>query len=73
MIVQADESEVVEIAVTDTSDKLYLDGVDLGANQEIDSPGAAKKDDYIVLICRGANAWHSFDRVGTWVDGGAAD
>ena len=73
MIVQADASEVVQIAVTDTGDKFFLDGVDLGANQEIDSPGAAKEDDYIVLVCREANEWHSYGRSGTWVDGGGAD
>jgi len=73
MIVQADVSEVLEIAVTDTNDHFFLDGVDLGANQEIDSPGAAKEDDYICLFCREANEWHSYGRSGTWVDGGAAD
>lgn len=73
MIVQEDPSEVVEIAVTDTADHLWLDGVDLGANYEIDSPGAAIEDDYIVMFCKAANNWHSLGRSGTWVTGGAAD
>lgn len=72
-IVQADASEVIQIAVTDTSDDMYLDGVALGANQEIDSAGAAQEDDYITLYCREANEWHQLDKTGTFVDGGAAD
>ena len=72
-IVQADASEKVEIGVTDTADDMFLDGVSLGANQEIDSAAAAKEDDYITLVCREANEWHQVDKVGTWVDGGGAD
>jgi len=73
MLVQADVSEVFEIAVTDTDDHLFLDGADLGANQEIDSPGDAVEDQYIVMVCRETNEWHSFGRSGTFVDGGSAN
>ena len=74
MIVQGDLSEIVEIAVTDTSDYVWLDGVvSAAANHEIDSPGAAKEDDYIVMVCTEANNWHSKGRSGTWVVGGIAD
>ena len=73
MITQKDDSETVEIAVTDTSDHLWLDGTDLGANYEIDSPGNAEQSNYIVLVCTEANNWKSFGRSGTWVTGGAAD
>lgn len=73
MIVQGDPSETVEIAVTDTSDHVWLDGTDLGANFEIDSPGDAVSDNYIVMVCEAADNWHSKGRSGTWVTGGAAD
>jgi len=73
MIVQGDVSEVVEIAVTDTNDHFFLDGADLGANFEIDSPGDAIEDNFICLVCRKANEWHSYGRSGVWIDGGAAD
>ncbi len=72
-IVQADASEKIEIGVIDTADDMFLDGISLGANQEIDSAAAAKEDDYITLYCREANEWHQTDKVGTWVDGGGAD
>lgn len=72
-IVQRDASEVIQIGVTDTADDMYLDGVALGANQEIDSAGAAQTDDYITLVCTATNEWHQIGKVGTWVDGGAAD
>ena len=74
MIVQRDINETIQIGVTDTSDDMILDGTALGANQEIDSPGGAGDAyAYICLVCVAANTWASFDRRGTFVDGGAAD
>ncbi len=73
MIVQADDSEKIEIGVTDTSDDMILDGTALGANQEIDSPGDATQDNFLVILCRETNEWHTYGRSGVWVDGGAAD
>ena len=73
MLVQADVSETFEIAMTDTSDIPFLDGVSLTANFEIDSPGDAVEDNYIVMQCRETNEWHSLGRSGIFVTGGVAD
>ena len=74
IIVQRDASETIQIAVTDTSDDMILDGTALGANQEIDSPGGAGDAyAYICMVCVAENTWANFGRVGTWTDGGAAD
>ena len=73
MLVQADASETFEIAMTDTNDIPFLDGVSLTANFEIDSPGTAVEDNYIVMQCREVNEWHSLGRSGVFVTGGAAD
>ena len=73
MLVQADASEVFEIAMTDTNDIPFLDGTSLTANYEINSPGTAVEDNYIVMWCREVNEWHSLGRSGVFVTGGAAD
>ena len=73
MLVQADASEVFEIAMTDTNDIPFLNGVSLTANYEINSPGDAIEDNYIVMWCREANEWHSLGRSGVFVTGGTAD
>ena len=48
------------------TDHIWLNGVDNGASNGINSPGAV--GDYIVLVAFSANNWYSIGQSGTWID-----
>jgi len=65
IILYSDDATVKTIDPTAT-DHIWLNGVDNGANNNIDSPGAV--GDYIVLVCFSENNWYSIGQSGTWID-----
>ena len=60
---------VISINPFDGTDTIYLNGVSVGAGDEIDSAGSA--GNFIVLVAFDATRWVTMGRDGTWVDGGA--
>jgi len=57
---------VITIDPFDGTDEIYLNGVSVGAGDEIDSPGNA--GDFIVLKAYDDTRWFSLGRSGVWVD-----
>jgi hypothetical protein len=71
---QGGVSYVVSVAVGNASHDILLDGVLLGVNNEIDSPGGAgDAGAYICLHYTETNLWRVRGKQGTWVDGGTVD
>lgn len=66
-----DVSETVSIAVLAPEDTIIYKGLSLGADDELDSPGAAQ--DWVSLVCMEANNWYVVGNSGDWTDGGPAD
>ena len=64
-ILYSDDDTVKTIDPNGT-DHIWLNGVDNGEGNSIDSPGAV--GDYIVLIAFSANNWYSVGQGGTWID-----
>ena len=48
------------------NDHIWLNGVDNGATNSINSPGAV--GDYIVFVAFTDNNWHTIGQSGTWID-----
>lgn len=74
-LVVADPSETASLTVSAAEDTIEVGGLNLDADDELDSPTAAATSDgsSITVVCAEANIWFSTAIVGTWVDGGAAD
>ena len=87
-ICQANASETVQVISADTSDKFMLrDGTALDADDELNSPGDARKFMCVTLICAPDAAdglWFVFNETGCysngtdaidceWTDGGPSD
>jgi len=62
------DAEVCSLTVLASEDSINLDGVTLGANDELDSGGVAF--DSVTVVCAEANEWFVISEQGTWVDGG---
>lgn len=58
----------LDASSTVTGDTIYLDGVNIGVSDAIDSAGAA--GDFICLLSTDVNTWITLGRSGTWIDGG---
>ena len=65
VLLYSDDATVKTIDPNGT-DHIWLNGVDNGAGNSIDSPGAV--GDYIVLVAFSNNNWYSVGRSGTWID-----
>ena len=60
---------MITVDANDTGDTIWLDGVAAAtAGNAIDSAGGA--GDFICMIAKDANTWHTLGRSGTWVAGG---
>lgn len=68
MLYVRDAAETASLTVTDTSDTITYKGLSLGANDELDSPGAAQ--DSVVVVCMETNLWYVTANSGDWTDGG---
>lgn len=65
VLLYSDDATVKTIDPNGT-DHIWLNGVDNGAGNSIDSPGAV--GNYIVLVAFSANNWYSLGRSGVWID-----
>lgn len=73
-VIVRDISEVISITVDDTSNIMHVTGVALGADDELDSEGAATGDgDHVTLVCMAVDNWYATATAGVWADGGGAD
>jgi len=64
ILLYSDDATVKTIAPNGT-DHIWLNGVDNGAGNSIDSPGAV--GNYIVLIAFSNNNWYSVGQSGIWI------
>ncbi len=71
LIYVRDVAETVSLTVTDTSDTIIYKGLSLGADDELDSPGAAQ--DWVCVVCMETNNWYVVGNSGDWTDGGVPD
>jgi hypothetical protein len=71
MLYVRDAAETVSLTVTDAADTIKYKGLSLGANDELDSPGAAQ--DSVTVVCFETNLWYVTDNSGAWTDGGVPD
>ena len=65
VLLYSDDATVKTIAPNGT-DHIWLNGVDNGASNSINSPGEI--GDYIVLVAFSNNNWYSVGQSGTWID-----
>lgn len=65
VIIYSDDATVKTVD-PDGTDHIWLNGVDNGAGNSIDSPGAV--GDFITLICISSGNWYTAGRSGTWID-----
>ena len=65
VLLYSDDATVKTIA-PNGNDHIWLNGVDNGATNSINSPAAV--GDYIVLVAFSANNWYSIGQSGTWID-----
>ena len=68
MLYVRDAAETVSLTVTGAEDTITYKGLSLGANDELDSPGAAQ--DSVVVVCLETNLWYVTANSGDWTDGG---
>jgi len=66
VLLYSDDATVKTISpVTAGDENIWLNGVDLGDNVTMQSPGAI--GDYIVLVCMSTGNWYTVGRGGTWI------
>jgi len=72
-VILSDASETISL-VPLSGDTIQVGGLNLGADDELDSPteGATTAGCSITLVCAYTNTWYSTASVCTWVDGGTS-
>lgn len=66
----AANGQVISINPDDGTDEIYLNGVSVGAGDEIDSAG--DRGDFVCLLGLDGDTWVTLGMSGIWVDGGAS-
>ena len=65
ILIYSDDAEVKTIAVA-SGENIWLNGVDNGDNNTIQSPGAV--GDFIALVCMSTGNWYTMGQSGVWID-----
>ena len=65
ILIYSDDAQVKTIAVA-SGENIWLNGVDNGDNNTIQSPGAV--GNFIALVCMSTGNWYTMGQSGVWID-----